>query len=160
MRVVYPKFDYRWRAFTLIEVMVALVIVGLAGIVLVASYVNVLNAYASVNQATAKTEDVRFARAQLLTQADRTKAEQGDNFDLPGGGRATWKATIEETEVADLFHVTFNCEISGAAEKGEDGTTTESFMLLRPTWSVGDVATKLKQAAKDKITQFQQQRVP
>jgi len=149
----------RSRGFTLIEVMVALMIVFVAGMALTAAYVNVLNAYAIVGKATEKAEDVRFARAQLLAEADRTKAEEGANFDLPDGGHATWKATIDPTDIADLFTVTFTCDITGT-DKASTGTTTETFMLMRPTWSDGDEATKLRDQVKQRITDFNQKRVP
>lgn len=158
---MYPIRGYagRRRGFTLIEVLVALAIVGFAATALVASYVNVLNAYAVVGKAAEKDEDLRFARSQLLVEADRTKAEQGNSFDLPEGGRATWKTTIESTDVPDLFHVTFTCEFSGT-DRVSTGPVTENFMLLRPTWSDGAEASKLRQNLKDRITELQQKRIP
>ncbi len=149
----------RRRGFTLLEVLAALFIVGTAAIALVAAYVNVLNAYAIVGKASEQDEDVRFARSQLLVEADRTKAEQGNNFDLPEGGHATWKATIEPTDLADLFRVTFTCEITGT-DKAAPGPVTETFMLMRPTWSDGADASKLRDQVKQRITEFQQKRVP
>lgn len=150
----------RRRGFTLIEVLVSLAIVAMAGIALVAAYVNVLNAYAAVDKATKKNEDVRFARAQLLAEADRTKAEQGDSFDLPDGGHAAWHATIDSTEVADLFQVTFTCEISTTGTEPSPAPVTETFMLLRPTWSDGAEASKLRDEAKQRIVTLQQNRTP
>lgn len=145
--------------FTLIEVMVALLIVFVAGMALTSAYINVLNAYAIVGKATEKSEDVRFARAQLLAEADRTKAEEGNNFDLPDGGHIAWKAKIEPTDIADLFTVTFNCEITGT-DKVNAGPVNETFMLMRPTWSDGAEASKLRDKIKERITEVQQKRVP
>ncbi len=53
----------------------------MAAAVLGSAYVNVLNGYDLAQSANARTEDIAFARAQLLAQPDHDKAEQGGEFD-------------------------------------------------------------------------------
>ena len=93
------------RAFTLLEVIVALAIFALAAIVLGAAYVNVLNAYEAVARGNQSDEDVRFARSQLLAEPDQTKAETGSDFVSTGSRGVKWHATIEATTA---IRISFN----------------------------------------------------
>jgi general secretion pathway protein I len=66
----------------------------------------------------------------------------------------SWKATIDPTETADLFTVTFECEIN-APDLKQPVHTTEMFRVLRPTWSKVDERDKLRAAARTRILQLQ-----
>lgn len=145
----------RTSAFTLLEVLVALAIFVMMAIVLGAAYVNILNAYELAGRSVTRDEDVRFSRAALLAEADRDTAEQGATFDGGNGRRVQWKAAIEPTGTADLFTVTFTCEIN-APELPKPEITRETFRVLRPTWSEPAERDKLRAAAKARITQIQQ----
>ena len=61
---------------------------------------------------------------------------------------------IESTTTADLFTVTFVCELADSTGGGPQ-TVTENFTLLRPTWADPAVNTKLKQDAQDRIAALQ-----
>jgi len=145
----------RHRGFTLLEVLVALAVSATAGVVLVAAYINVLNAYDVVGRSNQRDQDVSFARSRLLAEPDRQKAEAGDDFGNLDGGRVRWHATIEATDIADLFHVTFTCELSDTSTHAPPPPVVESFMVMRPTWSDGIDTTKLRQNAKDRIAALQ-----
>src|SRR2546421_703980 len=93
--------------FTLIEVLVALMIFTMAAIVLGNTYVNVLTAYQTAARGYQRNQDVRFARAAVITEPDRDKVEKGGDFDAGNSRHVTWKAVVEPTETADLFTVTF-----------------------------------------------------
>lgn len=152
----------RRRGFTLLEVLVALAVFALAAVVLGATYVNILNAYRAVDRGDARDEEIRFARALLLAEPDRTKAEDGGDFESPSGSRVSWRAEIEPSSTADVFQVTFRCEVSETnppePRRGREPQrpTTETFMVLRPTWSEGLDMTKLRQDAKDRIVELRQ----
>lgn len=143
------------RGFTLLEVIVALAIFALAAVVLGAAYVNVLNAYETVQRGNQTDEDVRFARAQLLAEPDHDKAEKGGDFVATGGRQVKWQATIEATTTADLFDVTFVCEVADSSVSSGPQTVTEHFTVMRPTWADPTVNTKLKQDAQDRIAKLQ-----
>jgi len=134
--------------------MIALAVFALAAVVLGATYVNILNAYHVVNRGETRDEEVRFARALLLAEPDRTKAEEGGDFEGSAGGRVTWQAEIEQSSTADLFKVTFKCEVAETNATVPSKPVTETFMLLRPTWSEGLDMTKLRQEAKDRIVEL------
>ncbi len=142
------------RAFTLLEVLVALAIFALGAIVLGGAYLNVLNAYDSAQRGSQNDQDVRFARAQLLAEPDHDKAEQGGDFESADGRRVRWHAKIESTVTADLFQVTFTCEL-GSTSGGALPTVTETFTVLRPTWADPVEESKLRQEAADRIAQLQ-----
>jgi general secretion pathway protein I len=145
------------RAFTLLEVMMALAIFGLGAIVLGAAYVNVLNAYETVQKGNQTDQDVRFARSLLLAEPDRDKAERGGDFDAGNGRRVQWHATIESANVSDLFQVTFVCDITDSAA-GTQPSVTETFTVLRPTWADPVENSKLRQDAADRIKEMREQR--
>ena len=136
------------RAFTLLEVLVSLAIFALAAVVLSATYVNILTSYDAVSRRNEHEQDLRLVRAQLLSEPDRKKVENGGDFALPDNRTAHWKSTIEESSVADLFKVTFSCELRDSGT-GKPWAQDETFMLLRPTWSDPAARDKLRSAAQD-----------
>jgi general secretion pathway protein I len=140
--------------FTLLEVLVALSIFALAAVVLGSAYVNVLTSYAAVARAGQVDEDLRFARAALAAAADRERAEEGGDFEGTDGRRVRWRAEIEPAGVADLFVVTFTCELTEAGT-GRVETVTEVFRLLRPTWSEELERETLRAEARDRILKLQ-----
>jgi general secretion pathway protein I len=144
----------RLRAFTLLEVLVALAIFAMAAIALGAAYANVLISYADLNRVDERHEDVRFARAALLAEADRENAEEGAEFESGEGRRVRWRAEIEPTNVADLFAVTFVCEVEVPGEM-RPREIVQTFRLLRPTWSDAAERETLRAEARDRILEYQ-----
>ena len=142
------------RGFTLLEVLVALMIFVMAAAVLGSAYVNVLNGYDLAQRANERHEDIEFARALLLAEPDRDKAEQGGEFASANGRHVSYHAQIDPTQTADLFAVAFTCEINDPSAKKPE-TVTENFMVLRPTWSDPTTNTALLAAAKAKIAKIQ-----
>jgi general secretion pathway protein I len=149
------RFGPRRRAFTLMEVLIALMIVAMAVVVLGASYLNVLNSYEAVGRGMVVNEDFAFARQTVLTEPDRTKLERGGDFETTGGRRVKWTAEIESTTVPDVFRVVFACEIDDPSRTEAD-KQTQTFHLLRPTW-VKDAAErgKLVEQMKTRIAEIQ-----
>ena len=142
------------RAFTLLEVLVALAIFAMAAVVLGATYVNALNAYEAVARRNEFGADLQFVRAALLTEPDRSKVEEGGDFDLGGSKRAHWNAEITATDTVDLFSVAWTCEITDPARR-EPFRTTQTYLLLRPTWSDPVERTKLADRVKQRILELQ-----
>lgn len=148
----YPRSR---RGFTMLEVLAAITIFALCAIVLAGAYLNILNSYDLVSRHTVIGEDVAFARYLVLSEPDREKLEQGGEFETAGGRRARWSVVIESTNTADLFKVVFTCEITDPV-KIDTETTTQTLMLLRPTWSIDPAERdKLRQEARDRILELQ-----
>jgi general secretion pathway protein I len=148
----------RARGFTLIEVLVALAIFAMTAIVLGSAYLNILNSYRTVGRPNEDVQDVTFARQALLTQIDFQTAENGDEFDTADGHHVQWSLdpaiTAPSTTVSDLFTVGFVCEIADSPS-AQPRKYTETFMLLRPTWSDPVTQTGVRQAEATRIAQAQ-----
>jgi len=142
-------------AFTLVEVLIALAVFAMAAVVLGSAYLNILNSYTAAARGARLNEDFAFARQLVITEPDRTKLEQGGEFDNAQGRRVRWSVDIASTNEADLFNVAFTCEVQDPSTP-EPQKLTQNFMLLRPTW-VTDQAErgKLKEEAKQRILEIQ-----
>ncbi len=143
----------RQSGFTLIEVLIAIAILATSAIALAVGYVNVLNGYEAARRATVNDPEMQFARAQLLNQPDVELARQGGEFEGNDGRRIRWTATIEPTNEADLFTVTFECEITGSGSLKPQGIR-QVFRVLRPTWSVAADRSTLRAASRDRIVKI------
>ncbi len=153
MRRHWPN---HWRgAFTLFEVLVSLAIFALAAVMLGATYVNVLSSYDALSRRNQHDQDLALLRAALLAEPDREQAERGGAHPLPGDRTADWSCQIEEAELADLFSVSFRCEIHDRARGGQPWVHEETFMLLRPTWSDPAVRDKLRQATRERLERLE-----
>jgi general secretion pathway protein I len=141
-------------AFTLVEVLMALVIFALMTVVLASAYLNVLTGYAIAARGNLTTEEVAFARAQMLAEPDRKVVEQGGDYDGTDNRHVRWSATIEPTNVNDLFTVTFVCEVTDP-QRPEPEKVTQVFTVLRPTWSDPAERGKLLQDINARIAELQ-----
>ena len=143
------------HAFTLVEVLVALVIFAMAAVVLGSSYLNVLISYETVSRGVQVNEDFAFARELVLREPDRKKLEQGGEFETVNGRRANWSVEITSTTVPNVFTVTFTCETSDPG-RTEPQKLTQQFTVLRPTWVI-DTAERdqLKADIKTRIYELQ-----
>lgn len=146
------SFPARRRGFTLIEVVVALAVFGLAGVVLAGAFVNVLNAQQAALRRNDRAADLRLVRAAFRAQTDPKALEAWVDLPLPDGRKARWRATLAPTTVSDLFDATLEIEFTEA-----DGTRvaplTETWRLLRPTWSQPADREALRAKAREKLSQ-------
>jgi general secretion pathway protein I len=141
--------------FTVLEVLVALAVFAMAAIVLASSYLNILNGYEVIARGTQSNADLAFARSIVLNEADRTKLEQGGQFDTADGNRLTWSVEITSTNMPELFNVALTCEMNDATQHASE-KSVQTFTVLRPTWVV-DAAErdKLREDAKQRILELQ-----
>ncbi|KRP36726.1 MAG: hypothetical protein ABS34_06145 [Opitutaceae bacterium BACL24 MAG-120322-bin51] len=136
--------------FSLIEVVVALALFAMASVVLSSSFVNALLAREHGQSNDLRHADIRAVRMQLLLEPNLDDAEDGDRYDTLNNGTANWEASIEPTNVIDLFEVQLRIEFSEPQEQ-QAATYTESLYLLRPTWSKSDERSSLLQDKKDDL---------
>ena len=141
------------RGFTLLEVLVALSIFALAAVVLGTAYVNVLNSYAVASRLNEGREEVSFARSLLLAEAELKKVEEGGEFDSVEQRRVRWTAKVEPTSTADLFQVSFVCDVT-LPSPAKPLHVEETFLTLRPTWSEAADREKLRADARTRIEEL------
>ncbi len=144
--------------FTVLEVLVALAIFAFASMVLSSAYINILNGYELATRGQGNDADVAFARALVLAEPDRKKLEEGGEFQTADGRRLQWSVEIALTNTADLYQVTFTCDLSGGT--GEKAARPEQvvqrFTVLRPTWTIEPAERdKLREEAKTRILELQ-----
>lgn len=139
------------RAFTLIEVLVALAIFAIAAVVLGTTYVNLIQAHAAIRDRDGSDSDIAWARDALLIEPDRAVIERGADVVLPDGRTATWHATVTATGVSDLFDVLLEITAPPANGTGDLVRTSEKLRLLRPTWSTEAERKALRDKARQRI---------
>ncbi len=150
---VYPRRNYAGRTgFTLLEVLVSLAIFALAAIVLSTAYVGLLGNYEAIRRGDPLRDDLTWVRRAMLVEPDRQAVETGGDVVLPGDRTARWSATIQPTEVSDLFDVALVVEIPVEGEV-ETLQFHETHRLLRPTWSEPAEREELRQAARRRLEQ-------
>lgn len=122
--------------FTLLEVLLALALFSIAGLVLAASYVTVLTNIEKVKVDQALEDELAFVRAQVLLQPELEEVEEGGDLPTVNYGMARWSATVVPSErIADLFRVDLEIELEGDGELVPTRTITQSIHVLRPDWS-------------------------
>ena len=149
--IIMPRRVQSRRAFTLVEVLISLAIFALAAVVLSAAYLNIISSYSGMGGRQQAEEDWKWLRLSVLSEPDRKKVEDGGRLALPSGQQLVWTATIEPTDVADLFRVSL---------KGETAQTTgpeawqrnQTVQLLRPTWSDPADREKLRDITRQRLT--------
>lgn len=148
--ILNPSRTGKARAFSLIEVLIALAVFAMASTYLMATFVNALQARERGLTPDFLYDDIKAVRMQLLLEPNREDAEDGGDYPTLHQGEARWEAEIEPTEVIDLFKVTL--EISFSEPINEDGANyTEALYLLRPTWSEADERSELLADKKEAL---------
>ena len=140
---------------TLIEVLVALAILGLAAVGLAATHGNLLLARETMRRLDEEDEALRLARERVLapdaTGETATVGKDGRRLsgrvELAAGGMADWEATIVPEAVGDLFAVTLTVRNEGEAGEGR----SQTFHLTRPSWSEPADRRALLDAARERL---------
>jgi len=137
------------RAFTLLEVLLALALFALAVAVLAASYLNIIQGLESVKTDHAFEQEVSFVRQQVMLEPDLKILEKGGEAKTLDFGPVRWEVAVRATAVADLFQVQLHVVLGDARSKPRE--QTETFQLLRPSWSDPVERDKLRAEAKKRI---------
>lgn len=137
-------------AFSLIEVVIAVAIFAASASVLMSAFVSALLARDRGVSNDLLNADIQTVRMQLLLEPNLDDAEDGDEYQTLHSGEASWEASIESTEVVDLFQVQLSIRFSDPPE-GLPGDYVESLYLLRPTWSESDERSELLQDKREAL---------
>ena len=137
-------------AFSLIEVVVALALFAMAAVVLSASFVNALLAREKGLSNDVRNADIRAVRMQLLLEPNLEDAEDGDRYETLSNGEANWQATIEPSNIVDLFRVQLMIEFMDPQDD-QQPNYQETLYLLRPTWSESGERSELLEDKRDAL---------
>ena len=152
MRTDKAQYSNRRRvtAFTLVEILIAVAIFGVAASVLMSAFVNALLSRESAAKYDLLNADIRAVRMQLLLEPKLEDAEDGNEYETVHSGEASWEAQVEPTDVVDLFQVGFSVRFSEPPE-GLVADYSETLYLLRPTWSESDERSELLQDKREAL---------
>ena len=140
----------RVTAFTLVEVLIAVAIFGMAASVLMSAFVNALLSRESAAKYDLINADIRAVRMQLLLEPNLEDAEDGNEYETVHSGKASWEARVEPTDVVDLFQVGLSIRFS-EPPKGLVADYSEKLYLLRPTWSESEERSELLQDKREAL---------
>jgi prepilin-type N-terminal cleavage/methylation domain-containing protein len=135
--------------FSLIEVVIAIAIAGIAFFVLTQTFFNVLLTLEGLESESDHQKDVRFVRRQIIQIAERDELEEGGEITTLDLGEAQWMAEIEETDIVDLFKLRLEIEFENP--DGEPIPYDEILYLMRPTWSDPIESSAILEEVKDAI---------
>lgn len=141
------------RAFTLVEVVVALAIFGMAVVVLGSAYVNVLNSYEGIRTDQVRDEEIAFVFSRILAHQVREDFEGGGTIETLHAGNFQWDAHLERTQVADLFEAEIRLTLP-EREPGPGGRrreVTETFLLFRPGWEEPVERDRLRAETRERL---------
>ena len=135
-RLKHPYSCSTRRGLTLVEALIALALFALAGGVLMQTCANTLRSIISVTEMDNHGQQFRFAIRQIVRIGDRDELESGGELTCFDGGRISWQAEVEETEIVDLYKVTLNITLSSDDYDGlEPEERSETLYLLRLGWA-------------------------
>jgi len=147
----------RRRAFTLIEVLLALALFAIAVVVLAASYINVLFALQAVRADRVLEQEMAFVRSVILTAPDLETIEDGGELPTGAMGYAYWEAELEPTRIADLFVVRVSVVLEGTGDD-EERSLTDRLVVLRPSWSEPVDREELRADSKQRLEEIRRDR--
>ena len=135
-RLKNPHLRTSQPGLTLVEALIALALFALAGGVLMQTCANTLRSIISVTELDNHGQQFRFAIRQIVRIGDRDELESGGELTCFDGGRISWQAEVEETEVVDLFKVTVNVTLTkDDYDRREPEERRETLYLLRLGWA-------------------------
>ncbi|MEM7671787.1 MAG: type II secretion system protein [Verrucomicrobiota bacterium] len=123
----------RKRGFSLIEVLLAMAILGVGIGVLAQAMINAVNAVGSLEANDSLYHDVEFVARRAMMNHDRQTFEDGGDVPLPNNNTARWEAEIEETETLDLLRVEFKIELP-ESDTYPEFSDTFTVYLYRKGW--------------------------
>jgi prepilin-type N-terminal cleavage/methylation domain-containing protein len=137
------------KGFSLIEVVIAIAVAGIAFFVLTETFFNVLLTLDGLESESDYQKDVRFVRREIIQIADRDELEDGGEITTLDLGEATWEVELEETEIVDLFQMDLFIEFENP--DGSPIEYREILFLLRPTWSDPIESSAILSDVRDRI---------
>ena len=125
---------FRIKAFSLIEVLIALALFAICSNLIASAFINALLARERDPSIAYREISIDTVRRQLLLEKNLEDAEEGGTVNLIQDKEASWSVEIFPTEIIDLFECRLDIEFLDD-ELSKRGIYSETLYLLRPTWS-------------------------
>lgn len=122
----------RRAAFTLMEVLVATALFGLAAASLLLAFTPTHEALFRLSNTTRDAGDLEIAKALAASAKDREALLKGADTSLPDGRALRWRAAVEPTETEALFLVRLDAERDG------DTPLRAEYLHFEPKWLLPD----------------------
>jgi prepilin-type N-terminal cleavage/methylation domain-containing protein len=159
-----PPSAHRNGGFTLAEVIVAVMIFGLAATVLGRAVSDAMRAYGMARHGGADTYVAEQVRQHVLTLPSRSQIEDGGELEVPVLRRASADATETTTEMvrvrweAELFSTNlldvFRIDLGIRLETGDNRESMEqSLLAYRPAWTEADDSARLIEAKEEAFSE-------
>lgn len=147
----------------LIEVLIALALFALSAVILVDGAFIASRVAREMKDTRELEQDLLWVRSEVLKIADYEKFSEGGELEALSMGGVGWEATVEMTEVLDLYKVVLRLEYEGNEDYGiEPGERESSMYLLRPTWGnhreFSSDRTRLLDDRRRKMQEYQDER--
>lgn len=126
--------SFRIKAFSLIEVLIALALFAVCSNLIASAFINALLARERDPNIAYREISIDTVRSQLLLEKNLEDAEEGGTVNLIQDKEASWSVEIFPTEIIDLFECRLDIEFLDD-ELSKRGIYSETLYLLRPTWS-------------------------
>ncbi len=147
----------------MIEVLIALALFALSAVILVDGAFIASRVAREMKDTRELEQDLLWVRSEVLKIADYEKFSEGGELEALSMGGVGWEATVEMTEVLDLYKVVLHLEYEGNEDYGiEPGERESSMYLLRPTWGnhreFSSDRTRLLDDRRRKMQEYQDDR--
>lgn len=147
----------------MIEVLIALALFALSAVILVDGAFIASRVAREMKDTRELEQDLLWVRSEVLKIADYEKFSEGGELEALSMGGVGWEATVEMTEVLDLYKVVLRLEYEGNEDYGiEPGERESSMYLLRPTWGnhreFSSDRTRLLDDRRRKMQEYQDDR--
>lgn len=137
------------KAFSLIEVLVALTLFAIAVTSFTQSTFYALTSLNILQSAPARDLDLSFVREQVLQIEKQEKVQEGGTIETLNSGEATWTASVEPTDIIDVYRLTLSTEFKGTQDI-KTYETKQVLYIFRPKWTDTADRKKSLQEKKDK----------
>lgn len=118
----------RPRAFTLLEVLVATALFGLAAAGLLMAFAPTYEALFRLSGGSGDAGDLEVVKALVAASRNRDALSQGGDTRLPDGRKLNWSVELTPTETEALFLVRLT------AEREHDGPLAAEYLHFEPNW--------------------------
>ncbi|MGZ0655274.1 hypothetical protein ACWPKS_06675 [Coraliomargarita sp. W4R72] len=158
------------KAFTLAEVVVGVLLLGLTAAVLGQAVSNALRAYTQTQLTNPYEYPVKRVRDHVLQLRTRALVEEGGELEIPithgtqreGDTqetttiRARWEAEVHSTRILNVYQVELSVDFQGGSEQALK--TESKIITYRTTWSDPDEFEQLIEAKEEEFKDRQSAR--